>query len=476
MHKSSILRMQWFVDNYASKMTGSKIRVLDVGSYDVNGSYKPLFNDEKYHYTGMDMEAGPNVDIVLGNPYDWSAIETDSFDVVISGQAFEHIEFFWKTMEEMTRVLKKDGMLCLIVPNGFEEHRYPVDCYRFFTDGMLALARYVSIEPLHAHTNCALNENATDWYSETCADSMLVARKPYAGQTLHPDFTTYQCIPENQEMIRSGLTPMTNKTVENPPADPQSLQQLQLAQALHNMDRQLLAERLMRHWDKTPVFHFTLLLHPGEDDLLANTLDSLGEQIYGNWRLSVVSTQAAPDPLWNDLDMLDWIQLDEDEDIYARINRSMSYSDGDWVSYIQPGYRFQPLALLMFGDEINTQADCKMIICDEDAITENGQHITARKADIDAEIAQKLPFIDQFGFIEKLAFICTGGLKPHMNLENYALTLRIIEHFDKNTIIYINELLAHKPASSTRIQDPMSRRAIEDQHQEKSQERLEVPA
>lgn len=53
------------------------------------------------------MEEGPNVDVVLKNPYDWDAIESDSFDLVISGQAFEHIEFFWKTMEEMTRVLKK---------------------------------------------------------------------------------------------------------------------------------------------------------------------------------------------------------------------------------------------------------------------------------------------------------------------------------------------------------------------------------
>ena len=205
MHASSILRMQWFLDNYASKIAKAEVKVLDVGSYDVNGSYKHLFGEQKYSYTGLDMEHGPNVDIVLSNPYDWDTIETDSFDVVISGQAFEHIEFFWKTMDDMTRVLRKDGLLCLIAPNGFGEHRYPVDCYRFFTDGMLALARYVSIEPLHAHTNCAPNENATEWYSETCADAMLIARKPYSGEPRHPDFKTYSCVPETQEPLRTGL-------------------------------------------------------------------------------------------------------------------------------------------------------------------------------------------------------------------------------------------------------------------------------
>ena len=157
------------------------------------------------------MEDGPNVDVVLRNPYDWSAIETDSFDVVISGQTFEHIEFFWKTMEEMTRVLNKNGLLCLIAPHGFGEHRYPVDCYRFFTDGMIALAKYVSIEPLHAHTNCAPNEYATDWYSETGADSILIARKPYNGQPKHPDLKTYKCVPGNQEKLRDGLLPYYRK-------------------------------------------------------------------------------------------------------------------------------------------------------------------------------------------------------------------------------------------------------------------------
>jgi SAM-dependent methyltransferase len=199
--------MQWFVKNYASKITKDEVKVLDVGSYNVNGSYRHLFNDTKYHYTGLDMEAGPNVDIILTNPYDWSVIKSDSFDIVISGQAFEHIEFFWKTMEEMTRVLKKDGLLCIIAPNGFGEHRYPVDCYRFFTDGMISLARYVGIETLHAHTNCAPSINDKEWYSKTCADSILIARKPFDGLPRYPDFQTYKCIPSDQVVLRSGLTP-----------------------------------------------------------------------------------------------------------------------------------------------------------------------------------------------------------------------------------------------------------------------------
>lgn len=203
MHGSSLLRMNWFANTYLDLAPNYK--VLDVGSYDVNGTYKPIFSKPKFEYTGLDMLPGPNVDIVMLNPYNWSSIETDSYDVVISGQAFEHIEFFWVIMSEMVRVLKKDGILCCIAPLGFSEHRYPVDCYRFFTDGMVALARYTNLEILHAHTNAAPTRNYSAWYSDTCADSMLVATKPYSGNTLLPDFNTYVCTPPDQNKLLGNM-------------------------------------------------------------------------------------------------------------------------------------------------------------------------------------------------------------------------------------------------------------------------------
>ena len=212
MHKSSILRMKWFADNYASKIIGNKIKVLDVGSSDFNGSYKHLFGEDKYEYFGLDMEKGPNVDIILKNPYNWKEIETDSFDIVISGQAFEHIEFFWITMSEMGWVLKKNGLVCIIAPNGFGEHRYPVDCYRFFSDGMVALARYVSLDTLHASTNCAPINKSKEWNSENFADSILIAQKKYEGNVKYVNIDSYQCIPANQEIFRSSLIPYKPKS------------------------------------------------------------------------------------------------------------------------------------------------------------------------------------------------------------------------------------------------------------------------
>ncbi len=47
MHKSSYLRMEWFAKTFLNS-SDVPIAVLDVGSYDVNGSYKPLFHSEKH--------------------------------------------------------------------------------------------------------------------------------------------------------------------------------------------------------------------------------------------------------------------------------------------------------------------------------------------------------------------------------------------------------------------------------------------
>jgi SAM-dependent methyltransferase len=195
--------MQWFVENYLR--TDKKLKVLDVGSMDVNGSYKHLFPSDKFEYIGLDMAPGNNVDLVLSNPYNWNEIKNDSFDIIVSGQAFEHIEFFWLTMSEMTRVLKKNGLMCIIAPNGFGEHRHPVDCYRFFTDGMVSLARYVNLEVLHAHTNLAPNKKLKEWYSKKTADSMLVAKKNYSNGVKFVNTKNYKCIPINHSDINSGF-------------------------------------------------------------------------------------------------------------------------------------------------------------------------------------------------------------------------------------------------------------------------------
>jgi SAM-dependent methyltransferase len=178
MHQSSLDKMQQFVERHLAAREAEPLRVLDVGSMDVNGSYKPFFAAAQWRYQGVDLAAGNNVDVVLSNPYAWRELPGQSQDVVISGQAFEHIEFFWQTFLEIEHVLKPGGIACIIAPSRGYEHRYPVDCWRFYRDGMAALSRYAEMELLSAQTQWDERGYTVD-DSDAWGDTVGVMRKPF---------------------------------------------------------------------------------------------------------------------------------------------------------------------------------------------------------------------------------------------------------------------------------------------------------
>lgn len=164
MHKSAMRRMKWFVDNYIPKDT--PVKVLDIGSYNVNGCYKSFFGYTQVQYTGLDLTPGPNVDFVPNDPYSWTELADETFDFVISGNAFEHIEYPWLTMKEIYRVLKTGGFACILAPFAHVEHRYPVDCYRYFSDGFKALAKWADLDIIEVTVGGIPNGTTDpDWVS-----------------------------------------------------------------------------------------------------------------------------------------------------------------------------------------------------------------------------------------------------------------------------------------------------------------------
>lgn len=133
MHESSYSEMKSFVDKYLDK--NKELSILDIGSLDVNGTYKPLFDNQKWKYTGLDIKEGENVDVVSINQYRYP-FDDNSFDVVISGSVIEHVQDTHAFIREAARVMKKDGIMCIIAPWAYPEHKYPVDCWRIMPDGM----------------------------------------------------------------------------------------------------------------------------------------------------------------------------------------------------------------------------------------------------------------------------------------------------------------------------------------------------
>lgn len=135
MHPESYELMRQML-NEGPKQAG--LSALDVGSLNVNGAFTPLVRAHGWSYTGLDMEAGSNVDVVVNDPFDYP-YEDDTFDVVLSGSTMEHVTAVWKWIPELVRVLKPGGYLAIHTHWQFPEHRYPLDCWRIMPDGMAFL-------------------------------------------------------------------------------------------------------------------------------------------------------------------------------------------------------------------------------------------------------------------------------------------------------------------------------------------------
>ncbi len=177
MHESSFDKMQHFRDRYLTDQVSDPLTIYDLGSLDVNGSYRRLFDEPVWNYQGIDMAPGNNVDVVLKNPYHWSEINSKTADVVISGQAFEHMGYFWVTMLEVARVLKPGGLCCIIAPSSGYEHRYPVDCYRFYRDGFSALAHFARLQVLENSVQLESDPRYIKDNSNAWKDAQLICRK-----------------------------------------------------------------------------------------------------------------------------------------------------------------------------------------------------------------------------------------------------------------------------------------------------------
>ena len=130
MHESSYLLMSYFINTY---LTTSPLTILDIGSFDPNLNYYRLCSD--HFYSGLDITKGPGVNIVSKDLYHYP-IQDNTYDVVISGQTIEHVFDLHKWIKEISRVVKIGGLVCIIGPNTWIEHKYPVDCWRIFPDGM----------------------------------------------------------------------------------------------------------------------------------------------------------------------------------------------------------------------------------------------------------------------------------------------------------------------------------------------------
>lgn len=160
MHHSVL---QWAAQIIERDNLREREKILEIGSYDVNGSVRSFFGDRPMRmtfaglvdspplidegdmYVGVDVSEGPGVDLVLKSrklPF-----VPEQFDLVVSTEALEHDLRFWETLAEIDRVLRPGGRVILtargmyLPGKGMPYHgdAHYKDAYRFLPDSVPTL-------------------------------------------------------------------------------------------------------------------------------------------------------------------------------------------------------------------------------------------------------------------------------------------------------------------------------------------------
>lgn len=101
------LKFVSLVKDFFVKVKTSELKILEIGSYDVNGSIRQFFPDSSY--VGVDLCKGPGVDLVsFGHEVD---LPDATFDISISCECFEHDPNWIATMNNMYRMTKPGGLV-----------------------------------------------------------------------------------------------------------------------------------------------------------------------------------------------------------------------------------------------------------------------------------------------------------------------------------------------------------------------------
>jgi SAM-dependent methyltransferase len=114
---------------YDEEMRGKDI--LEVGSYDTNGSLRP-FVESRYprSYVGIDVARGKGVDVLADAEN--LPFKPESFDVILSTEVFEHLFNWQRVVSGIKKVCKPNGIILVTTRSiGFNFHEYPRDFWRY---------------------------------------------------------------------------------------------------------------------------------------------------------------------------------------------------------------------------------------------------------------------------------------------------------------------------------------------------------
>ena len=161
MHATAEKGMQEMMNAHVPQGDGQAC--IDIGSYNVNGSLRPMVEAHGYEYIGVDIREGPGVDLVMDDPYHLPfTLAEAEYNLIVSCSCFEHCVNPWRLMRDVVQVMAPGALLILCAPFNWKYHPHPNDYYRYSHEGLAALCKEVGLDVVECYMNGDINDAKRD--------------------------------------------------------------------------------------------------------------------------------------------------------------------------------------------------------------------------------------------------------------------------------------------------------------------------
>ena len=195
------------------------------------------------------------------------------------------------------------------------------------------------------------------------------------------------------------------------------------------------------------LIHLLLYIDENNFNLITDTLDSLGAQDYNHWHLSILSFLPCPNQLFNEIEHVDWITLEQKALTFADVLVA-SNVQSDWVGFLEAGDYLEHYTLSLFVENINKNSAWDVVYSDEDRINEEGFfHNPKIKPDFNLDLLYSDDYIGGLVLFKTTSIEKFKALSFLTPIISYELILHYFDCYGEPVFGHIEDVLLHRTDS-----------------------------
>ncbi len=206
------------------------------------------------------------------------------------------------------------------------------------------------------------------------------------------------------------------------------------------------------NWSNTPIISIYVIMADSNSESLADTIDSLAVQIYGNWKLTVISHHKCISPVFEEHEELSWVHTTGNQ--WEAVNNLVDNDRCNWLLFLSGGDRLAPHCLSSLASVENSVGEMKFVYFDHEIYGAGESFQYMFKPDLNIDLLRSEDYVQGAFFVKKEEFQAINGFdKSLKSAELYDLTLRIVDNVLPEDIYHLSDSLLIKRKNTNAVQE-----------------------